>query len=76
MEILKRLGFVIHWLGFVLGGVFSLMGMLVFFFNDSFFESIGIFLMISGLGLLVCFLGWVIRYIFSGKVNFFPWLNG
>lgn len=72
MEIAKRLGLVIHWIGFVIG---------FFFFGLSLFaglsgaESDGLNVSIYGLifFLISTSFGWLIRYIIIGKIHFLPW---
>ena len=84
MEIIKRLSFVIHWIGFLLGiglGVCALIAGIVFFgfiFYDD--EKIKF-----AIGALLCSLssipiyygctgvGWVFRYIIEGKIPWWPW---
>ena len=66
----ERLGLIIHW-------IFFLATLVVFYLwwsDDAFFEGIGI--TIWWQMLLASFfpnsIGWVIRYLLSGKNNFFP----
>ena len=72
MEIAKRLGLVIHWIGFVIGLFFF--GLFVFI-SLSGAESDALY--VRGIGFLIftvaSSIGWLIRYIIAGKIPFLPW---
>lgn len=64
---LKRLGLVIHWLGFITGCILFLLPVVV----GADLATILLFGTFSFMIFSVC--SWSIRYILAGKVNFFPW---
>ncbi len=68
MGIAERLGWLIHWLGFV-GGLLTLIFLIaVFGWEDTTARGFGFIIF------LICWgLGWFIRWILVGKVKSLPW---
>ena len=67
MGIAERLGWLIHWLGF-LGGFFIFIISLILGWEDILVRFVG------GIIFTICWgIGWFIRWILVGKVKFLPW---
>ena len=73
MEIVKRLALMIHWIGFLLGSFFFLGFMIGGFFVDGLEDSVTAFLAAPVMLVLFAGIGWLIRFILVGKINFYPW---
>ena len=71
MEILKRLALVIHWIGFIVGVI----TFLLISFSDG--DIFGLTRLLLGIFFLFLYtgIGWLIRYVISGMINFLPWKN-
>jgi hypothetical protein len=66
---IKRLGLVIHWLGFIIG-----IGSSLFLASVLFNEGIGIAFSLGVIFFVVFHLvGWAVRYILTGNKSIFPW---
>lgn len=74
MEILKRLAFVIHWIGFIIGVISFL---LISFAPDGDGNILGLTKLLLGIFFLILYtgIGWLIRYVISGMIHFLPWKN-
>ena len=73
---LEKIALAIHWISFIFGVVLGafLISASIFFeisSNQRFFTFLfGLFSMFSCSGL-----GWLARFVLTGKVHFFPWKN-
>ena len=68
---IKRLGLVIHWLGFIIG-VGSSLSIVAMLFNG----GVGIAFSLGGIFFVVFHLvGWAVRFILTGNKLLFPWSN-
>ena len=74
MEILKRLAFVIHWIGFIIGVISFL---LISFAPDGYGNILGWERLLLGIFLFALYtsIGWLIRYVISGNIHVLPWKN-
>ena len=73
MDILHRFALIVHWFSFIVGTVFF--SVMVY---TAFFESqqpiLG--LLFAPVILVACNgLGWLFRFVISGKIHFLPWRN-
>lgn len=80
---LNRLGLVIHWISFLVGIMIATIVIYNAFLNLTTIRSldggydtqylIDSALLLIPISILPLLLGWLIRYILSGKVHFLPW---
>jgi hypothetical protein len=76
---IKRLGLVIHWLGFLIGCGFSLLYLSLFFSGelvvDQPLDILGILVFIIGMPIICLLPACGIRWLLTGEKVFFPWRN-
>ena len=69
-DFIDRVGLVIHWFAFLIGGLFFMVGMYVGFAQSGGFQ---VFISAPFVWFTIWGTGWLIRYLIVGKCKSLPW---
>ena len=76
MDILHRFALIVHWSSFVLGIVFGAM-LIILSFIPSDIDMVSQRILLVVFGVFTFFactgMGWMARFVLSGKIHFLPW---